>query len=270
MVNLPPDSRRYLTMHRRRVCRPFHLRWFLPIVLRGDITAWTLVTRLSIVCIALFTAVYTSSPWMAAVALLPAFTWNWHNPVMVDAYAMALALGASLLVLDGYWWWAILLTLFAGMTRETAPIWAAVYAWNPILLVGLIPVAVRWLQKPGPDTWTDHNAELVAHPFKAGQQFHRGMWRDPMVMLMPWGGLLAGVVLLAGGGQTMPGGVLPIQLAVALMLGYAQLLVATDSVRLYQWSAPVLALACVAVLPGWALPIVAISIVFNPWRGAGA
>ena len=275
MVNLPPDSRRYLAMHRRRVCRPFHLRWFLPLVLRGNVRSWTIVTRLAIVAFGVMVAAYTSSPWMAAVALLPAFTWNWHNPVMVDGYAIAIALGSALLALDGWWWLAIPMVLLAGATRETAPIWAAVYAWNPILLVGLIPVAVRWMQKPGADTWTDHNAFYVAHPIKAGQDFHRGRWRDPLLWLTPWGGLLAGLALIAGGGQMMPGGVSPwgwggpAQLAVALLLGYSQTLIATDTVRLYQWAAPVLALACVTVLPAWALPLVALSIVFNPWRGPG-
>ena len=59
------------------------------------------------------------------------------------------------------------------------------------------------------------------------------------------------------------------QLAAALALGYSQLLVATDSVRLYQWAAPVLALACVHVLPTWALPFVALGVVFNSWKGSG-
>jgi hypothetical protein len=121
-------------------------------------------------------------------------------------------------------------------------------------------------------------------------------------MIMPWGGLIAGVGLLAGG-VNMPGGVndaggvpagmvpgwlassvesvtsmLPaqwwgwggaLQLVAALAAGYLPLLIATDSVRIYQWAAPVLALACVTVLPIWAGPVLALSIVFNPRRGPG-
>ena len=56
---------------------------------------------------------------------------------------------------------------------------------------------------------------------------------------------------------------------VAVGLGYSQLLVATDAVRLYQWAAPVLALAAVAAVPAWALPIVALTVIFNPWKGPG-
>lgn len=267
MVNLPPDSRRYLAMHKRRVCRPFHLRWLMPLVLRGDVKAWTLLTRISIVVIGVAVAGYTGSPWMAAVAFLPAFTWNWHNPVMVDAYGMAWALATTLVAMQGWWWLAIPMALVGGTIRETVPIWSAIYAWNPILLVGLVPVAVRCLMKQGKDTWTDHNAFYVAHPIKAGQDFHRGRWRDPLLMVTPWAGLIAGLAVLASSNVAGPGGAL--QLAVALAAGYLPMLIATDSVRIYQWAAPVLALACVTVLPAWALPFVALSIVVNPWRGPG-
>jgi len=272
MVNLPPDSRRYLAMHKRRVCRPFHLRWLLPLTLRGNVKAWTWATRTAVVAIGLLTAVYTGSPWMAAVAFLPAMTWNWHNPVMVDMVGMAWALATALVALEGWWWLAIPMALVGGTIRETVPIWSAIYAWHPVLLVGLIPVAVRWVMRHGADTWTDHNAFYVAHPIKAGQDFHKGRWRDPFLMVTPWAGLIAGVALLtpgafnAGGVFDAGGGV---QLAVALAAGYLPLLIATDSVRIYQWATPVLALATVAVLPAWALPLVAVSIVFNPWRGPG-
>jgi hypothetical protein len=302
MVNLPPDSRRYLAMHQRRVCRPFHLRWLLPLTLRANLQAWTWATRSAVVAIGVLTAVYTGSPWLAAVALLPAMTWNWHHPVMVDMVAMAWTLATALVAMQGWWWLALPMVLVAATMRETTPIWAAIYAWQPWLLVGLIPVAVRWAMRPGPDTWTDHNAYYVANPLAAGRDFHRGRWRDPALMVWPWAGLIVGVGLLAGGPE-MVGGVkdagggpaswvpgwlastveqvtslLPptwwgwggvLQLAVALACAYLPLLIATDSVRIYQWAAPVLALACVTVLPFWAIPLVALSIVVNPWRGPG-
>ena len=33
--------------------------------------------------------------------------------------------------------------LVGGTIRETVPIWSAIYAWHPVLLVGLIPVALN-------------------------------------------------------------------------------------------------------------------------------
>ena len=57
-------------------------------------------------------------------------------------------------------------------------------------------------------------------------------------------------------------------IGLALAAGYGQLAVATDSVRLYQWAWPVLAAACVTVVPEW-LPLVALGVAFNPWKGDG-
>ena len=143
------------------------------------------------------------------------------------------------------------------MTRETAPVWAAIFAFSPIPLVGLVVVGLRWLQRQGSDVLDEQNAWILKHPLKAALIFHHELWLDPRTMVAPWGGLLAGLAFL------------DLRLGVALVAGYAQLLVATDSVRLYQWAAPALALACAHGLPAWALPFIALSIVFNPWKGSG-
>jgi len=193
---------------------------------------------------------------MACVAFLPGIAFSVRHPVLVDAFGMALALGAALM-LSVCWPIAIVLAFLAGCTRETAPIWAAVYAWNPLLLVGLVPVGVRWLMRSGPDVLDPKNAWILEHPIKASIEFHAGRWTDPLLMVLPWGGLLAGITAFT------------VQTLVAVGLGYSQLLVATDAVRLYQWAAPVLALAAVAAVPAWALPIVALTVIFNPWKGPG-
>lgn len=253
---LTPDGIRYLAAARQRVARPFHLRFALPMILGDDIRRWVWCTRIAMVAIAVLSALYAHSPWMACVVLLPGVRFNLRRPVLVDATALALALGAAV-VWPHSWYLAVALALLAGCVRETAPVWAAIYCWHPLLLVGLIPVAIRALQRQGADVLDGENAWILEHPIAASRKYHKGMWLDPRVMLTPWGGLLAG---LAG---------MDLQLGAALAAGYAQLLVATDSVRLYQWAAPVLAAATVQALPGWALPLVALSIVVNPWRGTG-
>lgn len=252
------DGARYWVAARQRVPYPFHLRWLLPFTLRHNLAAWKYVTRGSIIGIGALTAVYTGSPWMACVAFLPGFIMSWKYPVLVDAPAMLLALAAAIV-----WpyspYAAVAIVLIAGCTRETAPVWAAIYAWNPILLIGLVPVALRTLRKPGegdPIEEKEHRW-IVAHPLQAGLKYHKGRWREPGLMLLPWGGL---IVALAH---------VDLQLAAALAIGYGQLLIASDSVRLYQWAAPVVALAAVAAVPEWALPFVAASVVFNPWAGDG-
>lgn len=253
---LTPDGARYLAMAERRVARPFHLRWLLPAIAGQNETVWKAISWSSVALVGLLTAIYTHSPWMACVAFLPGVMFNVRCPVLVDAAGMALALGAALM-LSVCWPIAIVLALLAGCTRETAPIWAAVYAWNPLLLVGLIPVAIRWCMRQGGDVLDAENAWVIAHPFKASLKYHAGRWLDPQLMVLPWGGLLAGVTAFTT------------QTVVAVGLGYAQLAVATDAVRLYQWAAPVLALAAVDAVPAWALPIVALTVIFNPWKGPG-
>lgn len=251
-----PDGARYLAMAQRRVARPFHLRWLLPALCGRDLTNWRNVTRGALLAVAGLTALYSGSPWMLAVGLLPGLAFAWRRPVLVDPLGMALALGSALL-LPVCWPAAVAVACLAGMVRETAPIWAAVYAFNPIPLLGLVPVAARALMRQGDDVLDAENAWILAHPIKAAQKYHAGLWLDWRTMVAPWGGLL---VALAG---------LDLRLGLALALGYAQLLVATDSVRLYQWAAPAMALAAVNVTPGWALPLVALAIVFNPWKGSG-
>lgn len=204
----------------------------------------------------MLSAIYARSPWMACVALLPGVTFSWRYPVLVDATGMAAALAAAV-VFPHCWPAAIVIALIAGTIRETAPIWAAIYAWNPLLLIGLVPVAVRALMRQGDDVLDAENAWILTHPIKASRKYHAGLWLDPFVMVTPWGALIAG---LAG---------LDLRLGAALAAGYAQLLIATDSVRLYQWAAPVMALACVQTLPSWSLPFVALGVAFNPWKGPG-
>jgi hypothetical protein len=255
-MSLTPDGVRYFAAASQRVARPFHLRWLLPRLLGADSARWTWVTRTSVLAIGALTAVYAHSVWMVAVIALPGIWFNWRHPVLVDAPAMALALGAALLW-PVCWPVAIALALVAGCVRETAPVWAAIYAWNPVLLVGLAPVAVRWLMRQGPDVLDEENAWILAHPFQASKKYHRGLWVDADTMVTPWGGLLAAVAFLDA------------RLEVAIALAYAQIAAATDTVRLYQWAAPVLAASCVAGLPPWALPVVALTVVFNPWKGQG-
>jgi len=255
-VALSPDGHRYLASVHKRVARPFHLRWLLPRLLGDNVKRWAICSRVCVVGFAILTAIYTKNPWMLCVGLLPGIDFNWRFPVLVDGAGMFLALAAAL-VLPHSIPLAIAIVLLAGCVRETTPVWASIYAWHPILLVGLIPVGIRYLMKQGDDVLDEYNAWILEHPFQAAKRFHQGVWANPHWMILPWGGLIAG---LAG---------LTPQLAVALAAGYGQMLVATDSVRLYQWAAPVMALATTQVLPTWSMPFVVAAVVFNPWKGHG-
>jgi hypothetical protein len=252
-VNITEDGQRYLAMSDRRVARPFHLRWLLPLICGTDLQRWTYTTRSSVLALAPLAWWYTGSVWMAACVLLPGVWFNWSHPVLVDATGMALAL-LSACLWPVCWPLALAVVLVGASVRETVPVWAAVFAWHPLLLIGLLAVGVRWLQRPGSDVCGPEIEWMLAHPIQSAKAAHAHQWRNPFVMLLPWAGLLAGL-----GAMTWP-------LAVAIGLAYGQLLIATDTTRLFQWAWPALALACVHAAPAW-LPLVAVSVVFNPWQG---
>ena len=83
-------------------------------------------------------------------------------------------------------------------------------------------------------------------------------WRDPRLMLLPWGACLAA---LAG----------PIEIwwLGPVLLGYWQLLIATDSVRLYQHAAPAVCIAAALAIPPELVVPVLVAHWCNPWAGNG-
>lgn len=251
---LTPDGVRYLTAATRPVAKPFHLRWLLPKILGDNQARWAWTSRLAVIALCPLAWWYTSSPWMAACALLPGVFYNWHHPVLVDAPAMAVALLAACLFPD-YPAAAVAVTVIGATIRETVPVWVAIYAWSAWPLFALVAVVLRWSQRAGDDP--AGYGHLLAHPIRSAWQAHRTTWLDPAVMVLPWGALLLGVMAPSW------------QLAAALAASYGQLIIATDSVRLYQWAWPVLALATVTAVPPVWLPLVAVFVAFNPKRGEG-
>lgn len=251
-VRVTPDGLRYMTTRARPA--PFHARWLLPVLLRDNRAAWAWTSRASVVALVPLAWWYTGSPWMGCAAVLPGVSFNWRNPVLVDAPGMAVAVLAACL-------WphqpaaAIALCVVGAAIRETVPVWVAIYTWSLWPLVAVCAVLAAWGLPRGPDP-AGHDA-LLAHPIGTARAEHRHHWTDPAVMIYPWAGMVAALAALSP------------QLAVALGVGYGQMLTATDSVRLYQWAWPVVAAAVVAAVPPVWLPFVALTVLFNPKKGSG-
>lgn len=243
---------------------PFHLRWLVPLVCRQRPLRWVVAARASLAVYVALVGVYAHQrgvSWPAALAAallvagLPSLRFLWRRPILIDAPALALATAAAVV---GWWPAAVAVVLVAGAASERAPVFAALYAWNPLLLVGLaVPAVTALVRKPGKPLLDERNTWLISHPVQASREFHAGQWRSAALMVAPWGVCLAGLVDPA-----------PALLA-TLAVAYAQLGVAADSVRLYQWAAPVLAVAAVSVIPAaWLVPAVVAHWV-NPWAGNG-
>lgn len=247
---------------------PFHVRWLVPRLCGLSAPRWLAMTFGSLVAIAGLSAWFVGlsglGKWQIVAAPLlvlglPGIVRiNVRYPVLVDAPAIMLALLAACLTLAGWWPIAVLVVLVAGMVKETAPIYAALYAWNPILLVGLaVPLLRRLIFKPGDDVLDEHNAWVLSHPLAASWRYHKDRLSDPLLWVAPWGVLLAGLAAMN------------LQLAVTLAVAYLLTAVATDTVRIYQWAFPVLLVAALGVIPVEFLALAVVAHLFNPWGGDG-
>jgi len=267
-VNVTPDGRRYLAIaNGERVARPFHYRWLVPWICGTHARRWRWTAEISTAGLALTAAWWVqlhgfdwryqlAAPFLVA-GLMGVWGFNRTYPVLVDAPAMLLALLAACTLEAGWWPAAIVFVLLAGATKETAPGFAALWAWNPVLLVGLVAPAIRFLQRSGEDVLDERNAWILAHPFRAAREFHQGRWLDWRLMVAPWGVLLTAL--------WEP----DVQLVVVLAVAYGQLLVATDSVRLYQWAWPAALVAALGVVPAELLAVAVIAHLYNPFAGDG-
>ncbi len=271
MSRLTPDGRRYLEMG-AGVAQPmpFHLRALLPTICGANRNRWAWAnlfgaagSTLLIVALATLSGATMGQGILAGglFLLLPWVRFCFGAPVLVDMPALALSLLSAVLFLGGYLYLAVFAVSIAAMASEKAPVWAALFAWHPVLLVGLlIPVLERLTSTPGRDAPGRPDAEVLTNPVHSAMKWHRGKWLDPRVMLLPWGACLLAVANPSW------------QLCAVVAVAYAQLLVATDSVRLYQQAAPIVCIAAATALP-LSLPLVAVVAIVHlthPWRAAQA
>lgn len=252
-----PDAQRYLVAHEQGAPRPYHYRWLAPWVCRGDRRRWTAVAYGSMIGMVPAMRLLTGR-WVPGLFVfgLPGI-WTTHRrcPPLVDAPAMFLAVLAAAATRRRRWVSAVILSLLAGATKETAPVFAALYAGNLLPLVGLAAPAVRHRQEPGPDITDDFSHYVLEHPWETGWLGHRGRSQDWRYWLSPWGGCLLG---LTGDTRTV----------LTVAAAYGQCAVGWDGSRLYQWAWPVLADNATARAGDW-WPLVLAAHAFNPWRGEG-
>ena len=262
MIAVTPDGQRYLAMASgQRIARPFHLRWLIPKVCGKSPTNWRAVQYASLLGLLPAAVWYGGFGWRGLFVALfivgcsGVWKFNWRWPVLVDAPAMLLALTAAASAKHGIWPLAVVLALACGCVKETSPIFASLWAWSPVLLIGLVSPTLRALWRAGDDVLDEENAWILEHPIRASVKYHKGI--PTWAWVLPWG---AGVVALANGSP---------QLWATLLVAYAQCLVATDSIRLYQWGFPVVAVAAAGAVPLAWLPVLLAVHLVNPFAGEG-
>lgn len=262
-----PDAARYMYAGQgHRVARPFNLRVLLPWVCRDDMKRWRIVWFASWIVAAggmfWWASDLGAARAVAAVVLCLALPGVLGPPVVrpvgVDLPAMSLAIVAVAALQHGWWPLAVVLIVVAASIKESAPAFAALWAWHPILLVGLVvPAVVSLVRKPEVDPITAQPVlrQVYDHPFRTALMAHHQQWRDAWVMVAPWGACLAALYAPSW------------QIAAVIVVAYLQLLVATDTVRLLHTAAgPALAVAAVQVLPVEWLPLACVAHVVWWWK----
>ncbi|NAS27080.1 hypothetical protein GT755_36115 [Herbidospora sp. NEAU-GS84] len=270
-VAISPDGHRYLAAGAGRpVPHPFAGRWLLPRVLGAAPGRWQWSTRLHLLALPPLTTLWLE-PWIADQTartvgglMVCGLTGLWRSslfrPVLVEAPAMAWSLGCAVLLQHGWWAPALAAAIVAAAIKETSPLFAACFAWHPLPLAALaVSAGLRLAVRTGPDPMGEE--ELLAHPVRTGLLSHMDRWFSLRELLLPWGaGTLA---LLAVDASFTP------MLVTAVVIGYGQLLVATGTVRLYQWAFPPVLLGAVSVIPPrWLVAALAVHLL-NPWAGPG-
>jgi hypothetical protein len=274
LLNLPalalwPDARRYLARGAGAPTpQPFSYRWLMPFLCKTSLRRWISSSYLHLAALPVLLYCWLR-PHVSDTRLLIVgsllvcglpgiwrITLRW--PVSVDAAMMTWALAAAELYQVHQPLLACAAALVAGSVKETGPVFAACYAWNPLLLAGLVaPVLARMLDRPGTDPMGQER--VLASPFIASRLYHTGRWFEPQLMLAPWG-----VALLAFGATDGP---IVVRAAVTAGVAYAQLFFATDTVRLYQAAAPPVILATLTVIPPDLAFAALAAHLFNPWAG---
>lgn len=233
--SLSPDGAFY---QNRPNVRPYCTRRFLPWAL-GNFHHWEAVSYSSTILTATLVGVWCGSAWASALVLgLPVLRQAFRFPVLTDPLGL-LFLTASLMT--GRWEFAAV----GGLFNEKTPVFGAILV-SPWALLGLIPPIALYVAGEKP---RQSDPDWLRHPLREGLK-KIGRLVEPKVSVLPWGGALLGFPLL-GPREWL-----------AVLLGYAQLLVAQDSARVYMWCF----LPVVHAVPQSWLPVAALLSWVNPDR----
>ena len=242
-----PDAARYLHAARGgAVPRPFHIRRLLPAVCGTVMLRWWLVWGLSWPVLAASMVAWQSAHgWQIAatgavllVGLPGILGPSAVIPVGVDLPATALAL-AGVAIMPHSLPVGVALVAVAAGCKETAPVFAALWAWSLWPLVALVvPAVLAFKFRPGPDPLGGQFQRIADHPIVTAFEARLGRWRDGFLLVAPWGACMAALYA-----PSWP-------LVAVLLVAYLQLLVATDTVRLVQHAAgPVMAASAAHIIP---------------------
>lgn len=243
--------------------KPFCWRWLIPALCGSNPKLWRASTLLSLALLPPALVFFLHGwgvggplSWILTAACLttvPAiYERNMKVLHLVDAPALLLTIlsaGASVTP-SPVAWFAIPLAILSGSTRETAPIFAALWSANPMLLLGLLGIP---LWRKGTKPW--RHLHLYE---KTWETFGRQRWQHGFYLgyLTGWGAFI----------PAWPGALQqhPILCVGALAMASLPLFRSVDTMRLLiPWVLPILALSICQLSPGALLATLLLGIVLS-------
>ena len=230
-----PDGAYYLAMAAgQRVPPPYSRRWLVPLIARLTRMRWEAFSAIAFLAVGPLMYELTGQLWCVWLcAWLPGFAINVRFPVLVDQVAFSLMLGAAVAYQHGNLPVAMALLGLSGQAKESAPFFGLALClswWMAAVAVLSAGVAILVGKRMG----APKDRDFMLRPFMVAMTKHDPLdWKE---MVLPWGGVavLGAAMLVTGSYTTMAA----CMAAASLVMGYGQLLMANDSVRLYQWAAP--------------------------------
>jgi hypothetical protein len=178
--------------------------------------------------------------------------------LLIDQFQIFMLLLTTYCALQGWIAATIILSLISSGFGERAPVFSCIFSmsfWPIFGIFGHIIARKMITPAPVPEEPNQDFWWLKTSVWKVGHKKNHDKILDFKVMILPWGlcALLFPIGTYLYGLDNLN---MLVSLIIALCVGYAQLLIATDRSRLYQWAfLPVLFFSVIAV-PEWAYPIV--------------
>lgn len=254
-TSVTPDGLRYLAIAAGDGApTPYHFRWLLPKALGDNTSRWEAVSTGSV--LAMLPAMrWLTGRWAPGLFVFGLHgVWNMarRHPVLVDPAAMLAAIVAAAATKHRRWGVAVAASLLAGCIKETAPVFAVLYAQHWLPLIGLVSPAVMAQVERGDDVTDDFSHDCLERPFESAWWVRRGKSTDWRLWLAPLGALVAG---FKGDTRTVT----------TVAAAYGQTVAAVDTNRMIVWAWPVLAENTVDLF-GDIWPVALVAHWFNPWK----
>ncbi len=228
-----PDGNRYTSGTEQPY--PFHRRW----------CGWPKRVLMVVSLLSLVALGTLMGTWARALMLvsLPGFWLCATRPTTVDGPTMLLSwVSAMLFPTQPYA--ACALSCVSGFLHERGPVFAALYAWHPLPLIGL--VAIGWWRTPAPPDEDMRVGRGFLMSLLVHRQDHDWMdWQQTT-----WA--MRGLPLFAAAYGTSTAG------WAALGLTWATRLICTDLGRMVMWAAPVM-IRDMPDVPAWLVIVHAVT-----------